>query len=218
MADINVCVSFSADINTLIAGKLADEEFNHRCWGEDSLLSLRQTIRAHYRIVQSGKCSYCQNPVSLRSASNCHVEHIAPKSKYLNFIFEPKNLCVVCADCNEIKREQEVLNEVPDTVVNGAGRSQYPRSSSAFKVVHPHFDNYADHIEIFNGFYVDLSVKGHFTIGACKLNRHLHEFGWEQEYISEDVISEQMNSFLDSNDAIEKHQALDNLKRMLIRM
>ncbi|MFQ1636578.1 HNH endonuclease [Aeromonas veronii] len=218
MADINSCVVFSADILTLIAEKLSDNGFSHECWGDESLLPLRQAVRNHYREVQLGKCSYCQNPVSLRSASNCHVEHIAPKSKYLNFIFEPKNLCVVCADCNEIKREQEVLNEVPDTIVNGEQRIQYPRSSNAFKVVHPHFDKYDEHIVIFNGYYVDLSIKGHFTIGACKLNRHLHEFGWEQNCINEDDISEQMNAYLESVDTIDRHRALDTLKRMLIRL
>lgn len=218
MADINSSVTFSAEISGLIASKLADEGFNHKCWGDEDLLPVRKAIREHYREIQLGKCSYCQNPVSLTSASNCHVEHIAPKSKYFNFIFEPKNLCVVCADCNEIKREQEVLNEVPDTIIRGARRVKYPRTSNAFKIVHPHFDNYSEHIEIFNGYYVDLSVKGHFTIGACKLNRHLHEFGWEQECISEADISEQMSIYLESKDTIIKNQALDNLKRMLIRL
>lgn len=120
-------------------------------------------------------CAYCRNPVSLTSAQNAHVEHIAPKSKYLKFIFEPKNLCVICADCSAIKQNQEVLDS-PDTIKRKTRR--YPRSSSAFRIVHPHFDKWDDHILKVHGFFVDRTPKGHFTIGACVLNRKLRQFGW----------------------------------------
>ena len=216
MEKINNHVQFDAEMTKQIDSKLKDSQFTHKNWGNSDLENIRCHIRNFYRNEQKGICAYCQGPVSLRSASNCHVEHIAPKSIYPSFIFKEKNFCVACADCNEIKREQETLGEEPDTVVNGAARAQYPRSSSAFKIVHPHFDVYSDHIVIFNGYYVDCSLKGNFTIGACKLNRRLYEFGWEEPLVSEVEISEMMNQYLDSEDSIEKNDKLQKLKRTLI--
>jgi len=216
MPDINNAVEFDANMQSLINTKLTNSNFTHRDWGLDDLQTIRSHVRSHYREAQQGKCSYCRGPVSLRSAANCHVEHIVPKSKYLPFIFEAKNFCVACADCNEIKREQETLGVEPDPLVDGETRVQYPRSSGAFKIVHPHFDVYDEHIEIFNGYYVDSSPKGHFTIGACKLNRRLHEFGWEEELISEDDISEMMNEYLDCGDSLNKSSILQKLKRTLV--
>lgn len=218
MADINTPVSFEDGFQNLISEKLQDAEFTHKSWSDNDLQTLRSHIRNHYRTQQRGVCAYCKKSVSLQSASNCHVEHIAPKSKYPKFIFEPKNLCVACADCNEIKREQEILSEEPDTVVDGDTRVNYPRSSGAFFIVHPHFDTYDEHIQIFNGHYVDVTKKGHFTIGACKLNRRLQAFGWEEEIINEPEISSLMHTFLGEGDAVVKSEALQKLKRKLVVM
>ena len=216
MADIDTPVVFDDEQSMVIDKKIEEAEFSHKSWNDEDLQSLRAYIRSFYRGQQRGICAYCRKTVSLQSAANCHVEHIAPKSKYPKFMFEPKNLCVACADCNEIKREQETLKEVPDTVVNGGDRKIYPRSSSAFYIVQPHFDNYEDHIEVFNGYYVDRTSKGHFTIGACKLNRRLRALGWEEAVVCESELSELMRTFLDDGDALVKHKALQLLKRKLV--
>ena len=163
MADINHLIEYTHSQKELITAKLNDTGFSHKNWGVEDLGELRRSIRDFYKKEQHGFCSYCRNPVSLTSVLNCHVEHIAPKSKYRDFIFEPKKpLCLSCADCNEIKREQETLDETPDTLKNGDKRKRYPRSSEAFKIVHPHFDNYDDlFIEIFaEQFYADKTKKG----------------------------------------------------------
>ena len=111
---IDNTISFNEIESQLITNKLSDSTFKHSDWGGDELQALRSTIRAFYRDEQVGVCAYCNNDVSLITAGNAHIEHIAPKSLYPNFIFEPKNLCIVCSDCNTIKRNQEVLEEVPD--------------------------------------------------------------------------------------------------------
>ena len=214
MSDISVAVAYTPAFQVLINSKTACASFTHTDWSGDDLALLRQFIRNHYRHQQVGICSYCRGTVSVQSTSNCHVQHIAPKSKYLDFIFEPKNLCVICADCNEIKRSQETLNEVPDTVVKGESRKRYPRSSGAFKIVHPHFDNWDEHIEQFGGFYVDKSDKGHFTIGACRLNRRLREFGWEAEY-DDAAVAAAAQIYLDCQDPLKRQRALRSLKKKL---
>lgn len=219
MPDINVHIEFSETQSALIESKLCDPAFAFSDWGCDELQELRATIRNFYRTQQRGICSYCKNPVSIQSASNCHIEHIVPKSKYRAFIFEPKNFCVICADCNEIKREQETTGEIIDTVSNGDKRIKYPRSSGAFKISHPHFDNFDDHILVLSGkYYLDKSRKGNFTIYACRLNRRLYEFGWEKEIVDESIIFDLMNKWQEEKSFTIRTDLINQLKRLLLQV
>lgn len=216
MADIQNPITFSAEVIAIIKSKKLQSNFAHTCWSDDDMEPIRVAIRGFYSKEQGGICAYCKQSVSITSALNCHVEHIVPKSKHLDFIFTPKNLCVVCAECNQIKREQETLGTIPNTITNSNRRKQYPRTRSAFKIVHPHFDIYDDNILVTNGYYIDKTKKGHFTIGACKLNRKLHEFGWEITTISDDQITETMNKYLEEKDSIKRNAYLTKLKKLLI--
>ncbi len=216
MPDIVNAIVFNAELENLIRNKKSQTGFNHTSWSDNDLEPLRNSLRVFYRNEQNGFCAFCRQNVSLTSALNCHVEHIVPKSLHLDFIFIPKNICVICADCNQIKRDQETLGEIPDTVTSPTTRRQYPRASSSFEIVHPHFDIYDEHILVTNGYYIDRTPKGHFTIGACKLNRKLHVFGWEVSVISEAEISSTMNDFLDEKDAMQRLHLLTKLKKMLI--
>lgn len=215
MSDIIASYQYTSDLLKLITEKKAQANFSHKSWSDDDLEPLRKNVRNFYRTQQKGKCAYCKQNVSNISALNCHVEHIAPKSLYLDFIFNPKNLCVICADCNQIKREQETLGTIPATIKNSLIK-KYPRSSSAFKIVHPHFDTYEQHIIEINGFYLDRSPKGHFTIGACNLNRKLHIFGWEIDSFNESELCSMMSSFLDEKDILIRMKYLELIKKTLL--
>ncbi|WP_333876665.1 HNH endonuclease [Methylobacter sp.] len=212
---INKKIVFCLQEQELITKKMGDHSFTHSDWGKDDLQTLRSSIRAFYRKEQVGICAYCKSDVSLVSASNAHIEHIVPKSIYPQFIFEPRNLCIVCSDCNTIKRNQEVFNEIPDTLAKKV--VQYPRSSSAFKIVHPHFDVYDDHILKKGRIYIDLSSKGIFTIGACKLNRYFHEFGFDDDLVDDEELITVMNDFMNGS-FIQKAGALSRLRNMLFNM
>jgi uncharacterized protein (TIGR02646 family) len=220
MPDINNLVEYSESQEQLIKQKLdcIGNGFNHTNWSDDDFLDIRKTIRDFYRNEQKSICSYCKKDTSMQAASNCHVEHIVPKSKYVSFIFEPKNLCVICADCNVIKREQETCESIEDTVTGKTRRKQYPRASSSFKIIHPHFDNYNEHILIENGWYIDKSDKGYFTIGACKLNRRLREFGWEEIFYTESELVDLMTKYINSTNIIEKFDILKVFKRISYRL
>lgn len=218
---INKPVTCEAHHNTIIQRKKSSYGFNHSEWGCDELLEVRAHIRQHYRTEQRGVCAYCKNLISFQSASNAHVEHIAPKSLYLKFMFEPKNLCVVCADCNEIKRGQEVF-KAPDTLkplAQGVARQQYPRSSGAFLIVHPHFDNWDEHLMRFGHRYTDKSEKGAFTILTCKLNRYFHQnFGETEELVDDDVLERQMRAFIESKSSLDRARILESLREDMSRI
>jgi 5-methylcytosine-specific restriction endonuclease McrA len=190
MTKINNPIVFSAEAERKIAEKINNPDFTHEHWGEDDLLSVRQEIRAHYRNEQRLICSYCRNPISNRSANGASIEHIISKAQYREFMFEPKNLCLICADCNEIKSKKDTLN-----VLSRGKIKLYPRATSAFKIVHPHYDNYSDHILKANRAYIDLTTKGHWTIGACELNRFYRRFGMCDEMIEDMAVIDQQEQF-----------------------
>ncbi len=218
MADIENSIEFSKKTQELIKKKLNDSLFNHSNWGDEDLSSVRKEIRDYYKKIQRGYCSYCKQNVSLISTLNAHIEHIVPKSLHMEYIFTPKNLCVICADCNQIKRDQETFSSIPNPLKANSSKSKrkfYPRSSSAFKVVHPHFDNYDDHILIIKGCYVDKTIKGHFTIGACRLNRKLHVFGREEDTFNDDQLSELMSDYLDETDIFLQKEKLLKLRKKM---
>jgi hypothetical protein len=187
MPIIDQPIEFSAESMTIIKQKQSDPNFGHVNWGDDDLTFLRGEVRNHYRNVQKLQCVYCREAVGVRAAHAAPIEHIVPKSQYLEFIFEPKNLCVVCADCNEYKGKNEVFHE---PVIFGGKRKRYPTASSAFRIIHPHIDEYEAHILKANRVYVDLTAKGHYTIGICKLNRFFHHFGACDEFVDDtDLIA-----------------------------
>ncbi len=206
MADIDNPVQYTKPALDMISTKLNDPSFLHSHWSNEDLEVIRKEIRDHYRETQNGICVYCKNEVSLISALNCHVEHIEPKSLYKKFIFEPKNLCVVCADCNTIKREQEVHEDT----LNNNEPVHYPRSSAAFKVYHPHFDIWNEHIACFNGIYADITDKGANTIRICKLNRRLRMLGIDDRFIAHPEVIHIANTLL-QNGKIDEVKALMNL-------
>lgn len=167
-------IEFTKEQKARIKEVVEATEFNHINWSNDSLESLRSSIRSYYRNAQNFLCCYCKNPVSLTSAANCQVEHIAPKSRYKKFIFTAENLCVACADCNSAKQSIDVIKPLP----SNKQRTRYP-TSSQFLIVHPHFDIYSDHIRKFGErFYFPRTKKGENTRTICKLDKGIEALGY----------------------------------------
>jgi len=188
MGDISVPVTFSSDLKKLIQGKHKDPSFSHDNWGDLDLLPVRKFVRNHYRPLQSKVCYFCKNSLSKKSAMNCQVEHLIPKSTHPQFIFTPKNLCLICCDCNESK------GSLPITKAS-AKLKGYPRSSNPFKIVHPHFDKYDEYIYKtssghFTGLDDDKARKGSYTIYVCGLNKDIDDLG------GPDIDHSEMNEFL----------------------
>lgn len=216
MPDIAVPIVYVKDILLIINRKMTEIDFDSKTWESEELLTVRTTIRNYYRTLQNYDCAYCKNSLSITSAANAQIEHIVAKSLRSDFMFEPKNLCIICADCNEIKRNQEIRHIVEDPLTNPAA-IRYPRSSNAFKIVHPHFDAWDEHIlRLGQHYYVDKSRKGAALISTCVLNRRLHKMGWEKEVFSDVDLSEAMNKYLESTDSNHKNLYLTELRKMIL--
>lgn len=132
-------------------------------WEHSALKSFKERVRFHYSKLQNQKCVYCRMDVS-KATSYFHIEHIVPKSLHPEWMYEPLNLCVACANCNSAKNNQEVLSD--------KNTKSLPTDSSGYLIIHPHFDRYFEHIEIVDGLlYKGLTSKGVKTIEICNLTR-----------------------------------------------
>ena len=178
MPTISNSIQYSDSTQTIITQISLEPGYSHKRWGDDDLEQVRCEIRDFYRREQRANCPYCREPIGLRAAANAPVEHIAPKSRYLQFMFEPKNLCVVCADCNENKSNRDVI----DPLITGNPGRSYPTNATRYRIVHPHFDEYSDHIIKAKFLYFEKTPKGGHTIYICNLNRFIRNFGVSQEF------------------------------------
>lgn len=191
MPIINKPIEYSQEAKLKIAEKILQEGFCHSNWSDEDLEPVRKEIRDHYRKIQRLVCVYCQSPISNRSASGAPIEHIAPKSIYLQHIFEPRNLCVICPDCNEYKSKREVFNE---PAIKNKNRVSYPTNTNDFRIMHPHFDDYERHIIKRNRLYVEITDKGGYTIYICNLNRFFKVFGQCDELVNDmDLVLQSEN-------------------------
>lgn len=216
MADINDEYSYTDEQLAIIESIKRQDGFSHTSWHHDDFTIIKSQIREFYRIQQRGLCAFCKNPLSLQAAANCTVEHIIPKSKKVDYMYTPKNLCVICADCNEIKRAQEVINEEHE-VLNNPEIAMYPRSSGAFIIVHPHFDDWYEHIQkVGVRIYIDKTLKGINTMKVCKLNRFFHRLGVSDEYVNDRELTSLMSEYIDSNNFIRRADIINRIREILI--
>ncbi|MBG0844114.1 HNH endonuclease [Pseudomonas chengduensis] len=211
---INEAYSFSVEEKNLI-DELLKKGFIYKDWGTEALQGIRSSIRRFYRDAQGGRCPYCMKTVSLLTPGNAHIEHILPKSLFSNFIFEPRNLCVICADCNTAKNNGNTINEDEENTCNGSA-TIYPRAENRFKIIHPHIDEYNDHILRAGIFYIDKSPKGHFTIGICKLNIATRAFGHEEGVLDDFEFFQMMQKYLTGSDA-ERREVFTAMRNIIPR-
>lgn len=123
---------------------------------------IKVNITTHLRTQQDNKCCYCKYPLGF-DIKQVDIEHIIPKSLYSKFTFTSLNLALSCPACNTKKSTKTVLNN-PIT--------RYPSNGSNIKIIHAHYDDYSEHIDIINNcVFVAKTSKGSETITTCELFR-----------------------------------------------
>lgn len=138
-------------------------------WSSEEISSIKLKIKRHFLRLQSRKCCYCRQRVRSLHGRIWDIEHVEPRSVRPDFMFVEDNLAVSCIDCNVSKSSASVIDGRP---------KGYPKLSGRFKIVHPKFDRYGDHIG-WNGssIYIPLSDKGKETVIRCNLLRYAVEQG-----------------------------------------
>lgn len=133
-------------------------------WKKSCLKGFKEHVKDFYSDKQNNRCVYCRMKVSLATGFY-HIEHIAPKSLYPQWMYEPKNLCLACPNCNSAKNATDIL-------AKQINKNVLPFISGDYLIINPYLDKYFEHIEIINGLlYHGLTKKGTKTIAVCHLTR-----------------------------------------------
>lgn len=169
-------------------------------WSDEKYSHVRKTIKDHYLKEQDYTCFFCRQRIVVNSNRAWDAEHIISKSTHPNFMFEPKNLCITCPDCNNEKRDARVLDR--------ESRVRFPMNSAAYKIVHPHFDNYGEHLDVIvvGKLYRMKTLKGRYTYRIYGLDRFMMDAGLSREENGTDKVQKLMQSALIDPKNYEVHE------------
>lgn len=195
--------SFTAGELRIIANN-----FNtHSDWTKAIFNPIKQNIIAYLRIQQNNTCCYCKYQLGF-DIKQVDIEHIIPKSEYEKFTFENRNLALSCPACNTKKSTKPVLNNAI---------SNYPTDGTNFVIVHAHFDEYSNHIDIINNcVFVAKTNKGSETITFCELFRlsTVEQRAKAYKTLSPNSL-QQLVSDLKNANPIDKKELIDLIKEAI---
>ncbi|WP_318434813.1 HNH endonuclease [Photobacterium leiognathi] len=165
-------ISYSKENKDLIELKKSEKDFTHKSWSNDDLTPIKEAIKKHYHKIQKGICPYCKQQLKSDHGRYWDIEHIIPRSHAPNFMFEPKNLCMSCVECNS-----EKSNKI---VTSSSAKRTYPTDTQKYLIIHPHLDNYEEHLLVIEAglFYYPLKPKGRKTVEVCGLSRFYEYAGF----------------------------------------
>lgn len=154
------------------------------------VIKFKERYKRFLRVAQKGVCCYCLRP--LGDDGDVDLEHIIEKTVVADLSFNMKNLALSCGRCNTNKeaRRKKIdkffsrkirkyysipLKEKIETGIATWLTTPYVSflkiDDQRYRMFHPHFHNYSDHIEYFPGFVYRYKTKiGRRTGKALRLN------------------------------------------------
>lgn len=183
---INKPFKFSKDQKRHI--KFFNNDPGHWNGNDQVRIALRSAIRRHYLGEQGYHCVYCYRLRQDYHGAAWDIDHIVPKSFYPQFTYEPLNLAIACKDCNVAKASKAVFSE------GVLAQAVYPSASRNFLIIHPHFDNFCDHISVDYTLKKEVihnpkTEKGVETFRICGLNRFSEKIAGTSETIPESGVT-----------------------------
>lgn len=204
-------IIYSEEALVKIREKINSNDFCGAQWSDEDVNFIRKEIKDHYIKVQNHTCVYCKQVIKSNNGRLWDVEHIISRESTHEFMFEPKNLCVACPECNNRKGANKVTLS--------KARKRLPIKSTEYFIIHPHFDNYDDHIEAVKPgeFYISKTLKGEKTISMCGLNRFYEFAGYNESVISNNQILQYANMLSDIKDEAQIKICLRNIATLALR-
>lgn len=204
-------VVFSASDLSLISQKLASPSFSKDTWSDEDLISLKEKIKNHYVAEQNNTCPYCQQILRSSHGRVWDTEHIIPRSYAEKFMFEAKNLCACCIDCNSAKSHKRVTNS--------KAKVRLPLRPQDYFIIHPHLDNYHQYILVIKAgfYYVALEEKGKNTIEVCELNRFYEFANYDSSLSGDDRILMLAEALGREADVMQKQQIRNEITFLSIQ-
>lgn len=169
-------VKYSADEQKTVEEFKKTETPSANDWLDTKFDGIKKTIKDHYLKEQDYTCFFCRQRSLVRNNRAWDTEHILSRHAHPAFMFHPRNLCVTCIDCNTEKSGKEVL-------VKKGPRVRFPEKSGAYKILHPHFDIYEDHLTaiVAGQLYSFHTPKGRATYNTYGLERFRRTAGRPKE-------------------------------------
>jgi len=174
-------------------------------WSEDETKAVRDVIKDHYIAEQDFHCCYCRRQTLSKNKADWQGDHVIARNSHAQFMFEPRNLAICCRSCNGAKSDKNVLRN--------PNRKTFPVKSSDYLIVHPHFDEYDEHICWFGQVCAPRnSSKGAETIEVCGLMRFAADFAGLGTDVNDRRFDELVGKLMTTNTKIEGHAVLAGLK------
>lgn len=145
-------------------------------WENPSIKPVKRKIKDHYRAVLNENCCYCRRDTTDEFNMVLDIEHVLPKAVYSTYMFTPFNLSVSCKRCNmEIKKDKVTFLNNPAIPPANA------QDTNNYKLIHPNFDIYSEHLtkevyqyddkKLVKYSVVDTSPKGLYTKEFFELDK-----------------------------------------------
>lgn len=134
-------------------------------WAHDQFKPIYKKAKDILLKTQKNVCYYCQKRLPDIHKDDWHIDHIVSIDEDDRHVFTEKNLILACKWCNREKKHKSTLVKKPISV-------RYSESSNNYRIVHPRYDSYGDHIDILGEMiYTGLTPKGKHTCQECHLER-----------------------------------------------
>jgi len=171
-------------------------------WTDKIFDLVKKSIKDHYLKEQNYTCCFCKQKIRVKHNRAWDTEHIISRSSHPEFMFHPQNLCVTCIDCNTEKSSKEVLSTPKQRV-------RFPNRSSAYVIIHPHFDIYDDHLRVIvaGQVYEWKTPKGRATHSIYGLDRFLKVA--DRPQLPDSNVKRLMISALTSKDDDESYDSIE---------
>lgn len=143
---LDTCL-FSDDEKAAIAAALATEKpWDWKPGGAEqaALVAAKVKIRDLHRARHCDRCCYCRFPLHGGGHFIVDPEHVLPKSldAYRPLSYTVWNLGIACKRCN-MQYKRAKIDFVIDTLTEAAFQD-----SANYRLIHPNFDHYKEHISI----------------------------------------------------------------------
>lgn len=160
-------VSFTADEQAFIDATLKPLGKDGWANSETETKAIKNHISNHTIIAQGGRCAYCEK---FLAKGDVDIEHIAPKSHYGAFAYEPYNLVSSCTCCNA------PVNKGQNKTIVDPVKATYDQN--VFSIVHSYFDNPDDHIKYKDPERTIIDTKNCSKLGMATIKL----FHWDEEW------------------------------------
>ncbi|HCH0394465.1 TPA: hypothetical protein NKA14_004147 [Vibrio parahaemolyticus] len=161
----------SEEESQIVKSVQCDDLSPQQKWDDCRVTTMKSNIKKHYIAEQDKTCAHCQVNMHTTHGMVWDTEHIIDKDSSPQWMFKPLNLCVSCKDCNGAKGTR--------AVTKSKSYKKFPSKSANYRIIHPHFDNYDEHIEVAvpGATYRYITEKGRYTIEVCGLLRYHQTVG-----------------------------------------